>query len=615
MNLSSYITVFSNILKNLLYVKSDFTGIKFDQGLFAYFILNILITTLLITVYCQVGKKTRSVFLKDNNYKEFTIFVDVALGYIVVNSGLGILGIFSLIYPAILWTYIGLILSIAFYPIHQSNYLKNELGSLLNSTKKRMSGNKWVFLGVCLFVVIAFLRLIPPEIGEDAIGYHTDDPHLFLRNHTTLLSNSYVALPAPHLGEMSYAISEFVGLRDSARYIHFSFYVLVVFLLALINPYAALFFVTAPVVIQISSKANVDFQWILCWLLSIFLISKNELRRTKGTILTGALVGGVLASKLWTIAFFPLFILYLLIHYRKYSLFNKLYVVFIFSLSAFLVDFIWLWRSYIITGSPIYPVPLNIVNPDGVSGILSASYVIGFNKLMFNLKNIGVFSPLFFLGIAVLLLHWRYTFNLLRRSRFSLFFVFLATEYLFIRYHFGRYLLGLYSVAVLVIAACTSDLVKKFNLYKIIFIVIFAIMFIYYFVNTLLILPYGFGWADSNKYLTRIIFRDNTNYYNFDHAFDKLILNRDRVATYGIYGYYYANFDYIDINYIFDINNKSFDLLFKKNVTKLLIKGGDIIWFCKTVSLYGCNSNKVRLLASYPKGNGKFNLYNLIKSY
>lgn len=616
MHFSTYITVFGNIFKNFSYLKSDFTGISFNLVIFGHFIANIFIAALFILVYFLIGRKIRTLCFKNNSNKKFAIFIDLALGYIVVNSGLAILGLFSLLYPVILWIYIGFILLVAFYPSHRSNYLKNEVMEFFNCVKKQIRDKKWIFLGTCLFVLIAFLRLIPPEIGEDALSYHTGDSRAFLKSHTTIIASKmppYV-MPAPHLGEMSYVLSEFVGLRDSTRYIHFSFYILVVFFLILINPYAALFFVTAPVVIQISSKANVDFQWILCWLLSIFLIAKNDSRKTASMVLIGVLAGGFLASKLWMIAFLPLFILYLFIHYRKSNLSHRFFMSFIFLSSAFLVDFVWLWRSFIISGNPLYPVLSTVTTLDGVSGALGVGHIVGFNNLMFNIKNIGVFSPLLFLGVLILFFHWRHTLKLLNRYNLSLFFIFLTAEYLFIRYHFGRYLLGLYSLAVLVVAMGVSKLINKFNLYKIIFIAIFGIMFIYYFINTLLMLPYGLGWADNNKYLTRIIIRDNTNYYNFDHAFDKLISNKDKVATYGIYGYYYANFDYVDINYIFDVNNRSFDLLSDRNVTKLLIRGGDIVWFCKTIALRDCSLNKVKLVASYPKVMSKFYLYSLVQS-
>lgn len=170
---------------------------------------------------------------------------------------------FRFFYSVALWAYIVIMLFISIYPY---STFKNNIKALLDifiGIKIKVKKNKWVFFGVILFVFIAFLRLIPPEIGEDAIGYHTSNPHLFLKENTTIFRHSYMTLPVPHLGEMSYVISEFVGVKDSTRYIHFSFYFIVVLLLMFVNPYSALFFVTAPVVIQISSKANVDFQWIL----------------------------------------------------------------------------------------------------------------------------------------------------------------------------------------------------------------------------------------------------------------------------------------------------------------------------------------------------------------
>ena len=614
MDFSNYITVFNNVPKNTSYLIGDFIGFEFHIDKVVGIVINILIALIFIAIYYLIGRKIRIFLFKNIDCKNFHNFVNVALGYIFVNSALAILGLLSLLYPTVLWLYIITILFISIYPYRTLKNSMVELRSSISKTKRILNENKWVFFGVILFVFIAFLRLIPPEIGEDAIGYHTSDPYLFLKNHTTVLKHSYVAMPAPHLGEMTYTISEFIGFKDSTRYIHFSFYFLVVFLLMLVSPYGALLFVTAPVIIQISSKANVDFQWILCWLLSIFLVTQSKQRGIKNMILIGILFGGVLASKLWTIAFSPLFILYLLIIYRKLNLKAKLRMIFAFSLSAFLINLVWLWRSFIISGNPLYPVFSTITSLDGGSGALGAGNIIGFNNLMFRMQNISVLSPLFYFGMFIVILHWRCAFKLLRRPNLSLFFVFLAAEYIFVKYHFGRYLLGLYSLAVLIVSIGLKDLIKKYNVYKIVFVMIYGILFIYYFTNTLLVLPYGFGWADNNRYLTRILFRDNASYYDFDHLFSKWISSNDKVATYGISGYYYADFDYIDIYYIFGKNNKSFDLLMEKNVTKLLIKGGDIFWFCESLSLQNCSSNKVKLLASYPEGIGKYNLYSISES-
>lgn len=618
MQLTDYVTVFGNLSKNFLYLKADFTGIGFDIGILLNFIASFLFTFGLALIYFLIGKKIKFLFFRKLDHGKFNNFVSVALGYIFVNSGLAILGLFSWFYPKILITYLVIIAIIALFPLGE---LKNSIYQIVNGVtviRNLVKKQKWVYVGIFLFVLIAFLRLIPPEIGEDAVGYHTGDPSLFLKNHTTIIKTitplTYV-IPVPHLGEMSYALSESLGIKDSARYIHFSFYFVVVFLLTLINPYAALFFVTTPVVIQVSSKANIDFQWILCWLLSIVLVSEKKPIKTKDTVLIGILFGGVLASKMWTIAFLPLFILYFLIHYGKFPLAYKLKTIFTFSLSVFLIDSIWLWRSFVISGNPVYPM-LSVMNfLNGTGEVLSPGNVIGFNYLMFDIKNLIVFSPLFYIGMIIFVLSWNYSSKLLKKFNLSLFFILLAGEYLIIRYHFGRYLLGLYSLMVIIIALGIKDLIKKSGIYRISLISIFFVMFTYYFVNTLFILPYGFGWADANKYLTRILYRDNQSYFNFNNQFDKWITGSDKVATYAVYGYYYANFDHIDINNIFKRNKESFDLLKKNGVTKLLIRGGDIEWFCKKLDLTDCSLNKVSLLSIYSGGKNSLYLYDVVKSF
>lgn len=554
-----------------------------------------------MVVYYLVGRKIKLIFFRNNEHPTLNLFISIALGYIFVNSGLAILGNFSLFYPLIIWLYIGVILVFAFYPFYDLENVRESIFRFSHLIKILANKKMWIFLGTFLFVAIAFLRLIPPEIGEDAIGYHTSNPHLFLKNHTMMLTptSSSVALLTPQLGEMSYVLSEFIGIIDSARYIHFAFYFLVVFLLMLMYPYAAIFFVTAPVVIQVSSKANVDFQWIFCWLLLIFLITRNRLRRTKNVILMGILFGGVLASKIWTIAFFPLFVLYLLISYRKLSSLHKLSIIITFSLSALLVDSVWLLRSYIVIGNPVFPAFSTIETLEGISGELSMNNIIGFNSLMFHIKNISVFSPLFFLAILAFIFTRKESLKFLSKRNLSLLFGLLILEYLFIRYHFGRYLLGLYSLAILFFSESVKLAISKFNLYKIIFISIFIVMFAYYSINTLLILPYGFGWADKNKYLTRILSRDNSSYYNFDKRFDKWISKKDKVATYETFGFYYANFDYIDINYIFDKDNRSFEQLRRRGITKIFIKGGKMEWFCEKLRVTDCHDSNYQLLAQY----------------
>lgn len=595
------VNVFDNISKNFLLLESDFIGLQFNISGFLHALTSFFQALLFILTYDLIGRKIRALF-KYNSYKALNCFINIGIGYIFVNSGLAILGTFSLLYPSILWIFIIAVLGFTLYPYSQFRGYINSLYKVFNKIKTQTKDNKWVFLGTILFICIAFFRLIPPETGEDAIGYHTSNPHLFLKNHTMIIESKAPphVLLAPHLGEMSYLIFDFIGNKDASRYLHFTFYFLVVFLIFYLQPYSALLFATAPVVIQVSSKANVDFQWILCWLLAIYIVTKSKRRNIKDFMLAGILFGGVLASKLWVVAFYPLFILYLLIVYRKDLLTRKLQIILIFSLCAFSIYFIWLWRAYSVSGNPVYPAFALIERLENFNEPrLTLLNYTGFNKLMFDYKNLIVLSPLFFLGIIGILFNFQSIIRILRKSHLFLFFTLLGIEYLFIQYHFGRYLLGLYSVAIVIISSGVNYAMNRYVFYKAIFITLYFILFFYYFVNTLLTLPYGLGWADKNKYLTRTLSRDNSSYYDFDKKFDRWISKNDKVATYETFGFYYADFDYIDVNYIFDNKNKSINKLRIHGITKLFIKGGDIKWFCERLRLTDCDNRHYKLLANY----------------
>lgn len=607
--MATYVTVFGNIFKNLFLLKSDFVGLSVNfQGIINFFTV-FLFAGFLMLIYYLIGYKVRLLFFK-KSYLKLDIFIDLALGYIVVNSGIAVLGLSSLLYRSIVAIYAGIIIVIALLP-HGKFNLKNIAISLINKSKKIFLRKKIILVAVYLFVLIAFMRLIPPEIGEDALGYHTGDPRLFLNNNTTVIKNviSPFVMPAPHLGEMSYVLTEAVKLRDSARYIHFFFYILVVVLLIRLNPYAALFFVTAPVVIQVSSKANVDFQWILLWLLSILLITTQKLK-IRDILLSGMLFGGVLATKMWTIAFIPLFAIYFFI-FNKKSISRRFVMLFTFIFSAFLVDSIWLLRSYLISGNLFYPMFSKISTLGEQAGALNVNSVLGFNKLMFHIENVRVFSPLFYIALAVLILSSRSWIKQLIKENIFKFVALLFSEYLIVKYHFGRYLLGLYSLAILIVP---QQFIVNSKFLKFLLILSYIVMFFYYFTNSLLIVPYGLGWADKNKYLTRVIFKDNANYYNFDNKFNHFINSKDKVATYLVLGFYYANFNYIDVSEIFKSTNVSFNLLEKKGATKLLIRGGDIGWFCKKLKLTNCSIDKAVLLSSYVGKESSFYLYSLSKS-
>lgn len=613
-----------NIVNGIKYLQEDFIFFSLNPYGVLRVLLNIVISLIIVLTFYLLGKKIRHKIFRKSGNKNLNFFIEIPFGYIFVGSGIALLGLFSLLYDWVLIVFLACILFISFYPFSNLFSLKVSLYKFLQNIKHIFNTNKLLFFAVLIFLLISFLRLIPPEIGEDSIGYHTDLPRLYLKNHSMILPSKEPqrTLPSPQLGEMSYMITEFLGFRDASRYIHFTFYTLIVLLLIywkynkknnFVGLYSALLFMTASVVIRHSSKANVDYQWMYCWLISIIVLVNNNKLKASNIVISSILFGGVMATKLWTIAFLPVFLVYILIK----SKITKSTVKYLsaFLLGVFSIPFLWYLRSFIITGNPFFPAFLKSGSEETNINFVDIFFYIGFNSSIFNYSNLTAFSPLFFLSVIFILpnlISKFKTFKEICRGDLFLFFSVLIVENIFIKYYLGRYLMGTYLISVIIVAMASDRfLLIKNIVFKLPFNFILAILISYYFLSTLIILPYGFGWADKNKYLTRVLYRDNSSYYNFDNLFDKWMDNDDVVATHGVFGFYYANFPYIDDNYIFDKKNKSFSLLKQKGITKLLIKGGNILWYCQKLSLTNCNGTKVSLLATYPKDVGKYNLYDL----
>lgn len=606
-----------NITSNLTNLQNDLTGITIHPSGIGHFLLDVLITIGVFLIYYLLGKKVRTIFFSE--VKNFQNFINIALGYIIVGTGIAILGVFSLLQTNILIIYFLIILIVSFY---QTDFLAITRINfkLVKSTLKNYfsSFDKLIFIGVLLFVSIAFLRLMLPETGED--GYHTDYPKMYLASHTMILQSKDMlhAIPYSQLAEMTYLIPIFLGEKDATRFIHFGFYILILLLLFKIikksefsfAKYSPLIFVTTPLVIRYSSSAFTDLFLVFTFLLSIVLLAKKS--ATKNLILSGILFGAALSTKLWILIYFPILLIYLAIINWNIKKSNIVKLLLVFIISALSISGIWYIRDFIITGNPIYPFLANIQileNHSYVKPPPPSSY-IGLNTVMLSYPNLIVLSPLFFLGILFCFIFMRKVISTLKHSTLAIFILLLTIEQLTIKAGLGRYLITWHTISSLIVSAGFSFAINKSRIIYYGLISLFLVIFSYYFVNTLLTLPYGLGWADQNKYLTRILERDWASYYDFDHLFDKWITKNDLVAVYGLDNFYYANFRYLDVGYIFDNNHKSFLQLKDKHVTKLIIKGGDIQWFCQQLQLTECDVSKAKLLASYPSIKSK-NLYSL----
>lgn len=606
MNLLS--SLIGNISANFNYLRQDYTGLVFDYHIILKILINLLLAIIIIIAYYFLGNKIRQYFFKIPGLKKFNFVINICLGYIFVGTCLGIIGFFSNLYPAVLFIFIFLIALIAIYPINSLLPRIKELYIQFADFFSSYSKNKLVFFFVFIFILIAIFKLISPEVKEDQ--YHTDFPTSYLQQHTTMIppGEPLRARLAPQLAEMSYMITVFLNNKESSRYINFLFYILILLTFYSLSKerrykstiYAILIFASTPIVIKETSAVYVEFPFILCLLISVFVLCEDKITNKK-IFLSGILFGGMLATKLWTIAFFPMPLIYLLFVYKNIPKRKLLQYILIFTISALIISSIWYIRSYILSGTPFYPAFVSDKNLGNTYANVGFDQFLGINYRILSFSNLKEFSPLFFMGIIFILFKFKNFVSQLNTKKIFIFTFLLLLEHVFIQYYLGRYLLGLYPLMIIIASYGVENGIKKSHIFKYIFVAIMLILSSYYLINSILALPYGLGLADQNKYLTRVLSRDNSSYYDFNHLFGKYINKNDYVAVHNLTGFYYANFNYLDTNYIFDENKKSFNEFKNKKITKFIIKGGDMRWFCNENKILNCNTKEYSLLSVFPE--------------
>lgn len=588
-----------NIYSRVIFLKADFVGTNISVVPLVNLVLGFLISLFFIIVSYLVGAKLKNLFFK-NYSTNFDYLVSIALGYIVVSSGIGLLGMFSLFTKEVIYSYVIVLTIISVFPLKKSSTLLSKLYLSVKNCVLHLKKERLIFICLVLFLFLGLVNLINPEIREDQ--YHVDFPRIYLNNKTIMIPSKeeFQVSASPFLSEMYYSPGIFLWSVESARYIHFLFYILIILTLVELTKdqkheflkYSPLIFATAPVVIHEASSMYVDFQWLFCFLLSAVILTRNELN-VKKVSLSAILFGGMLATKLWTIAFFPVPVIYLILFTKEKV--SKLKLILFFIFFALITASIWYLRSYILMGTPFYPA---FSSTNAITRSLND--YIGINYPILNpLSYINVFSPLFYIGALCLLINLRKNLKILINLNLVRYLILLLILYFVVHYPFGRYLLGIYPLLIIVASLGISNLIVYSRFFKFLVSLVIFILFSYYLINSLLILPYSFGIADKNKYLTRILKMDNSSYYDYGEKFDKYINKSDKVATYKIFGNYYANFNFIDYNFVVDKTNRDFNDLKKNNIFKLFIKGENIQYFCKKEKIKNCNSSKYRLISDY----------------
>lgn len=617
-----------NIIQKIYFLQQDYTGIIFNSSVIFNLLINIIIPCFVIIFFYLIGLKIKLFFFKKNE-GIIDFFIAIALGYILTATGILILGMLGILYYPVIYIYLILVLTIAIFP---ANSLKTHLsifGTIYKEYLKQFAQYKLINIAILGFILIGFLRLIPPETGVDALWYHTDYPQAYLKTHSMMNidpKGKYYPAVTPTLGDMLYVVTSSISAKESSRFIHFSFYLLSIAVYLLVFkkkypflPFAVLLFVTSPVIIRHTSTAYSEFQWLFCWLLAIYIITSEKKNSYERIVLSAILFGGTLATKIWMLPFYGVFITYLTVLNINKNKLKLLKLLGVFTVVAFSIPLLWYVRAFLITGNPLFPAfwiypdgdlntSFNIRNLESVKTFIinlvnysPLRLFYGFENIksrIINLPNLSPFSIFGVIFIIYTLFYAKRKSLKLKNHSFIIFAIILSITSILINYSYHRFLMPFYSVIVIVLASGLERFINN-KYFRYVFWSLYSIFFLYYFINTILVLPYGFEWANMNNYLTRILSTNNSSYYDYNNQFSKLIAKKDLVATYGLWGFYYADFNYIYSEDVFRKKSPSFENLVGNGATKLLILGGDINWLCKTEKLTDCSKNHYKFLSYY----------------
>lgn len=103
----------------------------------------------------------------------------------------------------------------------------------------------------------------------------------------------------------------------------------------------------------------------------------------------------------------------------------------------------------------------------------------------------------------------------------------------------------------------------------------------------------------EDRYLSRILENDNASYYDFEEKFSLHLHASDKVASYRVQGFSYADFPYEDVDVLRKKGISSAGDLKHAGYIYLFVKKGNISWFCARVLLSGCIKDNFALLSEH----------------
>ena len=419
-----------------------------------------------------------------------------------------------------------------------------------------------------ILVVQALVNLagaLGPELGFDALWYHLTLPKLFLSLHKIvhIPGDLLYYSDMPKLAEMLYASSISIYSEIIAKLIHFSFGILTLvaiyklarkFLDERFSILAVVIFYSNLVVGWQSTTAYIDlartfFEVMAFWGFMNWMEIKTNTSAKRGWFIESAVMLGLaIATKLLSIGSLFIFLLLIIISYRKLDK-TVIYNVFLYLCISLYVVMPWFLFSFLNTGNPIYPIFSDFVKGHFELGILNPVLILKSFWILFT-KSSDPITPIYLIFLPLIFLFFN-KLNSQMRSIVIYFFLSLVIWYFFPAKD-SRYMLPALASLSVVIAYFIKNIhdkvIRDLALVIIIFVGFSSIL--YRGVANVRYLSVVFGSETKEHFLTNNLNFNYGDFYDTDGYFKKHINSSDKVLLYGFHNLYYVIFPFVDSSYV-----------------------------------------------------------------
>lgn len=221
----------------------------------------------------------------------------------------------------------------------------------------------WIPMSVGIACLLSFiLSLAPPIEDFDALFYHLTVPSWWLRDGGL----SLVAIPHywfPQIVNGSFVWPMALGVDTAAHLIHFTWFILTIFLLwhwarqLWGNSLAwdvLLILITMPSLLWLAAWAYTDYALTFASLATLYALWKWQSAKKSGWLFIGGIMAGVAVSVKYTGFVVPLTGM-LLVMFWEQGFLQQLKKAAYFSAAVILVSSPWYLRNWILMNNPLYP--------------------------------------------------------------------------------------------------------------------------------------------------------------------------------------------------------------------------------------------------------------------